>query len=42
LHFYAQESLRQFPPTVVDAIRSAVDLAPLITTIDVLYTEFRR
>jgi hypothetical protein len=42
LHFYAQESLRQFPTTVVDEVRSAIDLAPLVTTIDVLYTEFRR
>lgn len=42
LHFYASESLKQFPSTVVDAVRTKVDLASYVVTIEALYMEFRR
>jgi hypothetical protein len=42
LHFYASESLKQFPTTVVDAVRTRVDLASYVVTIEALYMEFRR
>lgn len=42
LHFYASESLKKFPSTVVDTVRSKVDLTPYVVTIETLYMEFRR
>ncbi len=42
LHFYASESLRQFPSTVVDTVRERTDLTAHIVTISSLYTEMRR
>ena len=42
LHFYATESLKQFPQPLVQEIGDAADLSALLATIDVLYTEFRR
>lgn len=42
LHFYASESLKQFPSTVVNAVRTKVDLTSHVVTIEALYMEFRR
>ena len=42
LHFYAAQSLKQFPPAIIDAVNARVDFAPLLILIHALYTEFRR
>lgn len=42
LHFYATESLKQFPSSVVETFRSRTNLNALLLTIEALYTEFRR
>ncbi|GAA2670677.1 hypothetical protein [Actinoplanes palleronii] len=42
LHFYAGESLAQFPAALVETVRSATDLTPHILNVNGLYTELRR
>jgi hypothetical protein len=42
LHFYARESLAQFPAALVETVRSATDLTPHILNVNGLYTELRR
>ena len=41
LHFYATESLKQFPSAAVEAVRTN-DLADQLVTVGALYSEFRR
>jgi len=42
LHFYARESLAQFPAALVETVKSATDLTPHILNVNGLYTELRR
>ena len=42
LHFYANQSIAQFPAALVDRVRHTTDLTPYIVDLTSLYTELRR
>jgi hypothetical protein len=42
IHFFASESIKQFPTAVIDRVKAEVDLTPHIVDMTSVYTELRR